>query len=91
MTARGTETDLPFLARETETDQTASRTEAKAGETRTGAGRETDTRREIGHEKGSDRVTETVIETETEIVAATEIKRTRKCRCPASNSNMSLR
>jgi len=76
-------------ARGTETDHTASRTEdPKAGDRRTGAGREADTTREIGNETGS--VTETVIERETGIVAETEIERTRKIRCPAINSNMSL-
>jgi hypothetical protein len=47
-------------AREAETDQAASRTEAKAVGTRTGAGRETDTTRAI--ETETDKVAETATE-----------------------------
>jgi hypothetical protein len=46
--------------REAETDQAASRTEAKAVGTRTGAGRETDTTRAI--ETETDKVAETATE-----------------------------
>ncbi len=79
-------------ARGNEIDQTASRTVAEAekvGETRrTGAGREADTRREIGNETGS--VTETVKERQTGIVVATEKKSTHQGSGLASHSIMSL-
>ena len=61
--------------REAEMDQAASRTEAKADETRKGVGRETDTTtREMETETGS--VMQAAQEIETGTVAATETNST---------------
>ena len=53
-----------------------SLTEAKAGDTKTGAGRGADATTKIGNEAGS--VTKTVIERDAEKAAATEIQRIRR-------------
>ena len=65
-----------------------SLTEAKAGDTKTGAGRGADATTKIGNEAGS--VTKTVIERDAEKAAATEIQRIRRRRGPASQTHMSL-
>ena len=62
-------------AREAETDQAASRTEAKADETRKAVGSETDTTREIETETGI--VIQAAQEIEAGTVAATETGSTR--------------